>query len=735
MGFRSGATLLVLVALAGPTVARAASFTVDDTGEAGDADTGDGVCATAGGTCTLRAALEQANVIGGAAHAITLPAGTYLQSATLPSIVQDVAITGAGAGASVIRASDVGRPRLFDVPAGGRLRLGALRLTNAGVGPGSAVHATGGDVVLTTCTIDANAAGAVVGEAAVALATPARITGIGTTFMGNTGGPAVEASDSYELAADACVFDQNHQAASGLGGAVALTGSGAGRDHTIAGSVFTGNTAGGGGAISITNFSGTVTITGSTFADNSTATLGGYGGAAILSFKPGVAIRDTAFTGNMATGPSQNGGAILSPQIAFTCVGCTFSGNSATATGGAVCATGMTILNSTFGGNTASSGGAIYVDNPSLPNALALGNATISGNAASAGGGLRGGGASVVVKNSIVAGNTAPTGPDCVGTVTSQGHNVIGNQSACGFASATGDQVGTAAVPIAPGLGPLADNGGPTRTMALVAGSPAIDAGDPAGCPDFGQPPSPLATDQRGAARPADGDGVGGAVCDAGAYELGGTPGSTSTTSSTTTLEGATSTSTTTSPPPPGSVCAGGVHIDDAMLIVRRAGAPPGDEALRFTGRLDFPPDRPTSFDPSAVGAQILIEDLGSGGAAVFELSHRTHAVPPGGGCDARDGWTRTRYANVSGRIDPPACTPGSADGLRRFRFKDRRRKGRCIAFLVTTKNSQLPPLVGPFRGTIVLGASAVASSVGDCGAQAFGAGACRTKRTTIRCR
>lgn len=63
---------------------------------------------------------------------------------------------------------------------------------------------------------------------------------------------------------------------------------------------------------------------------------------------------------------------------------------------------------------------------------------------------------------------------------------------------------------IYPMLGPLADNGGPTWTHALLPGSPAIDAGDPALCE---------ATDQRGVARPKNGDGDGNPVCDIGAFE------------------------------------------------------------------------------------------------------------------------------------------------------------------------------------------------------------------------
>ena len=165
-------------------------------------------------------------------------------------------------------------------------------------------------------------------------------------------------------------------------------------------------------------------------------------------------IRDSAFGNNDASLGSQNGGAILSPGTGFTCTRCLFVLNPTSGTGGAICATGMTILNTTFVLNRAASGGAIYVDVPGLPNALSLGNATISGNEATAsGGGVRGGGTSVVVKNSIIAGNTAPTGPNCVSAVTSQGYNLIGNNAGCTFGTTTGDQVGTSGSPIAPGLG------------------------------------------------------------------------------------------------------------------------------------------------------------------------------------------------------------------------------------------------------------------------------------------
>src|SRR5262249_20347535 len=111
--------------------------------------------------------------------------------------------------------------------------------------------------------------------------------------------------------------------------------------------------------------------------------------------------------------------------------------------------------------------------------------------------------------NTIVAGNTPS---DCQGIVASSGNNLDGAAS-CALAAA-GDLSR-----VDPVLGPLADNGGPTRTHALMAGSPAIDAG--AGCP---------ATDQRGMPRPRDRTGDGTALCDIGAFEFAVPPPTTTTT-------------------------------------------------------------------------------------------------------------------------------------------------------------------------------------------------------------
>jgi len=227
------------------------------------------------------------------------------------------------------------------------------------------------------------------------------------------------------------------------------------------------------------------------------------------------------------------------PSSTLTLINTTVSRNSAEV-GGAICNGGMlTIINSTFSGNVARKrrGGAIanygtlIFTNSTLSGnssrskgdaggilngglfqsagTLVINNSTLSGNTAGEG---RGGGifnvkgSTVVLQNSTVANNK---GGNCSGegTLTSDGYN-LSSDSTCNFNS-TGDLNDTD-----PKLGTLKNNGGPTKTLALLPGSPAIDTGNPGGCTD-GQGHL-LKTDQRGYPRP-DKEDTGG--CDRGAYE------------------------------------------------------------------------------------------------------------------------------------------------------------------------------------------------------------------------
>jgi hypothetical protein len=128
------------------------------------------------------------------------------------------------------------------------------------------------------------------------------------------------------------------------------------------------------------------------------------------------------------------------------------------------------------------------------------------------GGGVRNRtGGTLELQNTIIAGNTARFGPDCwdpsVGTFVSKGYNLIGNPTLCSFTPGPGDLFY-----VAPALGPLKDNGGPTRTHLPESSSPAIGAGNPGGCTDADG--AILATDQRGVTRPQ------GTSCDIGAVEF-----------------------------------------------------------------------------------------------------------------------------------------------------------------------------------------------------------------------
>lgn len=267
-----------------------------------------------------------------------------------------------------------------------------------------------------------------------------------------------------------------------------------------------------------------LTITGG-FAGPELTEFAGDGGGILVVDSENVTLSGVAVVGNSAI---LNGGGVSAPpeslvSTAVALVGSTLAGNKvsggvAEGMGGGLYTLGdVTIVNSTVTGNSVenpglSMGGGVLagIDPANTEGTKAtLVNATIAGNSVAAGG--VGGGFTIdnptagvattfAVTNTIIAGNTAGGTPaDCGTVVTVTSANNIGGDASCMFTDPGSKQSTN------PLLGPLADNGGQTDTMALTAGSPAIDAGTSVGCPP---------TDQRGVPRPQ------GTACDIGAFEL-----------------------------------------------------------------------------------------------------------------------------------------------------------------------------------------------------------------------
>jgi hypothetical protein len=248
----------------------------------------------------------------------------------------------------------------------------------------------------------------------------------------------------------------------------------------------------------------------------------GGNGAAVVNRPSGRLFLDRVrVAGNSGRG-------LINTNATATIIDSTFSGN----TGGAILnnpedpafqSSFLSLTNSTLSGNSATQGAAILnAKGPSncelCANAfVSLRNVTIAANTATlAGGGiytassscppmpfLCGGLAVTSAVNTILEGNA---GGNCAGQgISGAGHN-LSSDGTCSFVGPN-NLVNTSAR-----LGPLQSNGGATQTHALLFGSPAVDAAHST-CP-------PPVSDQRGVARPQNGDGVGVAICDIGAYEL-----------------------------------------------------------------------------------------------------------------------------------------------------------------------------------------------------------------------
>ncbi len=284
-------------------------------------------------------------------------------------------------------------------------------------------------------------------------------------------------------------------------------------NSTVSGNSTAGRAAGGGGVFG----QGDVTLLNSTVSGNSTAGSRASGGGISGD---SVTLTNSTVSGNSTAGDDVDGGGIAGGAVTLT--NSTVSHNStagSSASGGGISGGDVTLINSTVSHNSTAGddalGGGIYGRGD-----VTLTNSTVSANSAAgedAEGGIHGRG-DVTLANTIVAGNVAADGPDDVYAKTFiDTASLIGGDASTIFAmtdevlaDSDGDGIGDAPTGVVGGV--LADNGGPTQTIALLddASNPALDTADPAFAP---------ATDQRGVARPQ------GAGPDIGAFELVPTPG------------------------------------------------------------------------------------------------------------------------------------------------------------------------------------------------------------------
>ncbi|MEK7310979.1 MAG: choice-of-anchor Q domain-containing protein, partial [Chloroflexota bacterium] len=232
----------------------------------------------------------------------------------------------------------------------------------------------------------------------------------------------------------------------------------------------------------------TVTLSGVTVRNgNVSGDGGGIHNAGALT------LNSSAVTGNDASVVSGSGGGIFNGGTLTINHSAIYSNAALGGAGIANANTGTLNLNSsTVSSNNAPSGngGGISTSGP-----LSLNSSTVAANnSAYGGGGLLVVGGSVTMKNSILFGNTDPASPNCDGSVTSAGNNIVGSTiGGCSFTFQSSDQFTD------PLLGALGNNGGPTVTHALSASSLAIEAGNAAGCTDHVG--APILIEQRGQPR------------------------------------------------------------------------------------------------------------------------------------------------------------------------------------------------------------------------------------------
>ncbi len=599
-------------ALAAPA---AGVFHVNSTSDAVDANPGDGLCAAAGGLCTLRAAIIEANATV-VTDTIDLPAGLY--TLTLPGVGEDNALSGDldirspmtinGAGAALTIIDGNGLDRVFDINSLGAITMSGLTIRH---GDGSSnpdyqvggIYQVGSSLTLSNCVVTANqgsgigADGLVLGigwldleNTTVSLNNYPFGTGGGLSIsslfkqvvinnsqvISNTSGygGGVNVGDFSIVSINNSVIRGNSASVSGgglinSGGLVSLSSTLVQDNQAVmnGGGIYnaidygrvvldesnvSGNTAQTGGGFYNT-IDGRAEIIDSSI-DGNVASLEG-GGLAVYGYKDAVTfytggkvvLTNTLVTRNF--GQTSGGGGLSLYFGAAALTASTLQGNGSTnGAGGALLASHSTItLTQSSLQHNQTTWGLIGGVRLTALSRLWLQSTTIGENT---GEGLYSNGSEIWMENSTISGNPVTTCQDTFqaasstletfvlgcpdtspvfdssilaglgntpalscpagGTIQSGGYNLFGANNGCSITAAAGDQLNAQA-----NLGPLQHNGGIQATRLPLPGSPALDAGSPAACP---------ALDERGQARPQDGDGDGTPACDIGAVEAAAPP-------------------------------------------------------------------------------------------------------------------------------------------------------------------------------------------------------------------
>ena len=379
--------------------AHAAGFVVDSTSDAVDINPGDGICETSTGSCTLRAAIMESNILPGD-DIITLPTGTYNltliganEDATVTGdldITNNLIINGAGAESTIIDGNGgVDYDRVIHIT--GAFTVSITGATIMGGTLGGIFSANGSELILTDSAVRDN------------------------TTPDNGGGIRMDGSSKLTLSNS--VIDGN-SAMEGSGGGIFSTGT-----DTLINSTISNNIALGGGGIYI--FPGSsVTLTNSIVSANQA--LIGYGGGISNSLDSTLTLTATTVSGNSAG--YQGGGIANERGATASLTDCTVSNNSATYGGGIGNLGNISITNSNIIGNSGYTGGGIY---NSYGNVF-VNNSTIGKNTTSVSGSGISNKGTIEINESTIINNRATNNGVSGAGISNEGEAIVTNSSIVG---------------------------------------------------------------------------------------------------------------------------------------------------------------------------------------------------------------------------------------------------------------------------------------------------------------